>query len=120
MYPVAMAAKALHYPVSREEALSVIKGYSSIECDSHSEHNSGLEEQYFKKLVKQGVPHSVMVVKTMTKRIKDAEAAGKKPSTYYTRVLKEAQTRSLEELAYALDSTPEDVVEMFETQDMSA
>lgn len=120
MYPAAMAEQKLHYPVSRDKALEVIASYDSIECDPHTEHNSGQEEAYFKGLLKQGVPYSVMVVKTMRRRIASAEAAGRKPSAYFGRVLKEAQKRSLEELACALDSTPEDVAQMFEDEVMSA
>lgn len=120
MYPAATAEKNLHYPVSSEEAIKVIKSYSSIECDPHTEHNSGQEEAYFKGLLKRGVPYSVMVAKTMRTRIANAEANGKKPSAYFARVLKEAQRRSLEELACALDSTPDDVAQMFEEQAMSA
>lgn len=114
MYPVATAEKNLHYPVERAQAISVIEGYDAIECDPHTEHNSGQEEAYFKGLLKRGVPYSVMVVKTMRTRIANAEAAGKKPSAYFARVLKEAERRSLEELAYALDTTPDDVAKMFE------
>lgn len=120
MYPAASAEKNLHPPVDKAEALKVIESYASIECDPHTEHNSGQEEAYFKGLLKRGVPYSVMVAKTMRTRIAAAEARGHKPSAYFTRVLREAQRRSLEELACALDSTPEDVAAMFATNDMSS
>ena len=47
------------------------------------------------------------VAKTMRRRIHDAEARAKKPSSYYARVLKEARRRTIEELAVALDVTEE-------------
>ena len=59
------------------------------------------------------MPDSVRVVKTMRARIADAEARSKKPSSYLVRVLRDARERSLEELACALDTTPEDVEAMF-------
>lgn len=113
MYPAAQAEKNLHPPVGREEALAVIDGYSELSCDTFTDRNSGLEETHFKKLVKHGVPDSVRVVKTMSARIADAEARSKKPSSYLVRVLRDARERSLEELACALDTTPEDVEAMF-------
>lgn len=120
MCPVDSAEKSLHPPVDKTQALAVIQNYASIECDPHTEHNSGQEEAYFKGLLKRGVPYSVMVAKTMRARIASAEAHGRKPSAYFARVLKEAERRSLEELACALDSTPDAVASMFEQSDMSA
>ena len=63
--------------------------------------------------MKRGVPDSVCVVKTMRRRIAEAERRSKKPSTYLVRVLREARRRSLEELACALDTTPDEVAGMF-------
>lgn len=113
MYPAAQAEKNLHPPVGREEALAVIDGYADLACDTFTDRNSGLEESHFKKLLKHGVPDSVLVVKTMRARIAEAEAGSKKPSSYLIRVLRDARDRSLEELACALDTTPEDVEAMF-------
>lgn len=113
LYPLAQAEHNLHAPVSRAEALQVISGYDELSCDPHTNHNSGVEEAYFKALLKRGVPDSVRVVKTMRTRIAAAERLSRKPSAYLTRVLREAQRRSLEELACALDTTPEQVVGMF-------
>lgn len=115
LYPQAQADK-LHPPVSREDALAVIEGYDDLTCDDFTDRNSGLEEKHFKALLKNGVPDSVRVVKTMRQRIAAAEAEGKKPSTFMSRVLREAQRRSLEELACALDSTPDEIVSMFEAR----
>lgn len=113
LYPVAQAERNLHLPVSRDEALNVIENYDNLTCDPHTDRNSGLEEAYFKTMVKRGVPDSVRVVKTMRTRIAIAEKQAHKPSAYLTRVLKEAQRRSLEELACALDTTPDEVTVMF-------
>mgnify|MGYP000169928189 FL=1 len=54
------------------------------------------------------------VAKTMRARISEAEAHGKKPSSYYTRVLKEARRRSVEEFAVALHVDEDAVEERFE------
>ena len=43
----------------------------------------------------------------MMHRIRQAEEADKKPSSYYMRVLKEAKRRSIEEFAVALGVTEE-------------
>ena len=50
---------------------------------------------------------AVRVAKTMMHRIRQAEEADKKPSSYYMRVLKEAKRRSIEEFAVALGVTEE-------------
>ena len=47
------------------------------------------------------------MAKTMMHRIRQAEEADKKPSSYYMRVLKEAKRRSIEEFAVALGVTEE-------------
>lgn len=113
LYPASQAGK-LHPPVSRDEALAIIDGYGTVECDTFTNRNSGLEETHFKAMLKQGASDCVCVAKTMRVRIAAADAAGKKPSTFLARVLKEAQRRALEELACALEVTPEDVATMFE------
>lgn len=114
MYPAAQAEKNLHPPVSRDEALAAIDGYGDLACDSFSDRNSGLEEKHFKQRLKLGIPESLRVTKTMLERIAAAEACSKKPSSYLARVLRDARERSLEELACALDTTPEEVEGMFE------
>lgn len=113
MYPVAQAEKNLHPPVNREQAIAAIDGYSKLECDDFTDRNSGLEEKHFKARLKLGIPESLRVAKTMLARIEQAEASSKKPSSYLARVLRDARDRSLEELACALDTTPEDVEGMF-------
>lgn len=112
MYPVAQADR-LHSCISRDEAENLIENYGDLECDSFTERNSSLEESYFKQQIKRGAPETVRVAKTMRCRIKDAESRGKKPSSYYTRVLKEARRRASEELAVALGISEEDVNKRF-------
>ena len=107
MYPVAQADR-LHAAISREDAEELLANYASLECDTFTERNSSLEESHFKQQLKLGAPETVRVAKTMIQRIQDAEAADKKPSSYYMRVLKEAKRRSIEEIAVALDVTEED------------
>lgn len=112
MYPVSQSNR-LHPTVSREVAQDVIDHYDAIECDPFTERNSSLEESYFKQQLKQGVPETVRVAKTMRHRIAEAQAHDKKPSSYYSRVLKEAHRRSVEELAVALEVSEEDVEKIF-------
>ena len=107
MYPVAQADR-LHAAISREDAENLLANYADLECDSFTERNSSLEESHFKQQLKLGAPETVRVAKTMIKRIQDAEAADKKPSSYYMRVLKEAKRRSVEEFAVALGVSEED------------
>lgn len=119
-FPVSQVEGHLRAPVCREQALAVIDGYAAMACDPHRDRNSGQEEAYFKAKIKAGVPDSVCVVKTMRARIHEAEARRVKPSAYLTRLLKEARLRSLEELACALDSTPEAVEALFLAQEAPA
>lgn len=93
--------------------------YDEIEVDPFTERNSSLEETYFKKQLKYGAPQTIRVAKTMRQRIRDAEAQDKKPSSYYTRVLKEAHRRALEELAVALECTEDDVEKRLAQMDPS-
>lgn len=113
MCPIDRAEEMLHPPVTHDEALAAIAAYPTMETDGFTDHNSGIEERHFKALVKRGVPESLRAVKTVCERIAQAESAGKKPSTYLARVLREARGRSLEELSAALGVTEEDVPSMF-------
>ena len=108
MYPMSQVER-LHACISRADAEHLITNYDALECDPFTERNSSLEESHFKQQIKQGAPETVRVAKTMRCRIHDAERRGKKPSSYYTRVLKEAHRRATEELAVALDCTEEDL-----------
>ena len=107
-YPVALSDR-LHATVTREEAEALLEGYDELECDPFTERNSSLEESHFKQQIKLGAPETVRVAKTMRYRIHEAENRGKKPSSYYARVLKEAHRRSVEELAVALEVSEEEV-----------
>lgn len=112
LYPVSQSDR-LHPTVSREEAEQLLEGYGAMECDSFTERNSSLEESHFKQLMKHGMPDTMRVAKTMRHRIREAERLSKKPSSYYSRVLKEAHRRSIEELAVALGCSEEDVEARF-------
>ena len=107
MYPMAQSDR-LHPTISREDAEHLLENYADIKCDDYTERNSSLEESHFKQQLKLGAPETVRVAKTMIKRIQDAEAADKKPSSYYMRVLKEAKRRSIEEFAVALGVSEDD------------
>lgn len=107
MYPVAQADR-LHAAISQQDAEHLLSHYDELECDTFTERNSSLEETHFKQQLKLGAPETVRVAKTMMHRIRQAEEADKKPSSYYMRVLKEAKRRSIEEFAVALGVTEED------------
>lgn len=107
MYPVSQADR-LHATITREDAENILDNYADIKCDDFTERNSSLEESHFKQELKKGAPTTVIVAKTMIDRIHRAEAADKKPSSYYLRVLKEARRRSIEEIAVALGISEED------------
>ena len=80
MYPVSQLDR-LHPIIRREQAEALIADYDSLECDPYTERNSSLEETYFKKQLKLGAPETLRVVKTMRRRIRDAEERSKKPSS---------------------------------------
>lgn len=108
LYPLSQVDR-LHACIDKDRAEELLSDYDSIACDSFTERNSSLEESYFKQLLKQGAPTTIQVAKTMRCRIHDAESQAKKPSSYYTRILKEAHRRSVEELAVALGVSEDDV-----------
>ncbi len=112
LYPVSQEGR-LHPAVTAEEAQDIIDNYDDIECDPFTERNSSLEESYFKQLIKRGAPETVRVAKTMRHRIEEAQRQDRKPSSYYTRVLKEAHRRSIEELACALGVSEEHLEGVF-------
>jgi CarD family transcriptional regulator len=112
--------KRLRPVLSRQEALDVIADYPTMEVDDFTDHSGAVEEQHFKSQMKEGTcGDSVRIVKTVRRRIQHARAIGRKPPVVYERVLREASTRSLSELAVALGSTPEDVKALFEKQEAS-
>ena len=112
MYPLAQQSR-LHAIISREDAEDLIDSYADLTVDSFTERNSALEETHFKQQLKLGAPETVRVAKTMRHRIAEAEAHGKKPSSYYSRMLKEARRRTLEELSVALGADEDAVEERF-------
>ena len=112
LYPVAQSDR-LHPCVTREEAERLIHDYPTMACDPFTERNSALEETHFKAELKQGAPATVRVAKTMRDRISQARAQDKKPSSYYARVLKEADRRVAEELSIALGTSEDEVQARF-------
>ena len=103
--------------LSRDEAIAIIEGYPTLEVDDFTDHSGAVEEEHFKAQMKEGTCNdSVRIVKTVRQRIRRARDAGRKPPVIYERLLREARERTLSELAVALESTPEDVQELFERQ----
>ncbi|MBE6469111.1 MAG: hypothetical protein E7001_03935 [Coriobacteriaceae bacterium] len=109
-YPLSQADR-LHACITHDEAEQLLEHYADLECDPFTERNSSLEESYFKGRIKQGAPDTVCVAKTMRSRIEDALRRDKRPSSYYTRIFKEAHRRAVEELAVALGVSEDAVAE---------
>lgn len=110
MYPQTQQDR-LHSAISREAAEDMLAHYHDLSVDTFTERNSSLEETHFKQQIKLGAPETVRVFKTMRQRIAHAEKIGKKPSSYYSRILKESRRRAVEELAVALDLAEADADE---------
>lgn len=101
--------------LSAEEAREIIDQYPQMAVDDFTERNNSLEEQHFKQEIRNGsCRDTVRVVKTFALRIAEVEGKNKKAPVAYSRILKSARERSLQELSCALDCTPEDVVALFE------
>ena len=113
-FPVASAGK-LRPVLSREEAEELIDSYPDMEPDPHRERSNALEEEHFKREIRNGTcADSMRIVKTFRLRIAETRARNKKPPVVYERILKQASQRSLEELSCALDMPVEDVRMLFE------
>ena len=107
-FPLALQDK-LHPAISPAQAHKLIERYELMETDPFCARNSALEEAHFREQMRLGAPESVRVAKTMRERIAASRRAGKKPSAYYTRVLKEARRRALSELACVLGTSEEEL-----------
>lgn len=113
-YPVASESR-LRPILSAGEARLIIETYSELEQDPFTERSAALEEAHFKKEIRDGsCRDSVRIVKTIKAKIAAAEANNKKAPVAYERILRQARSRSLEELSCALECTKEDVVALFE------
>lgn len=113
-FPFASADK-LRPVLSRDEAMQIIDQYPSMKVDEYVGRSNAMEEEHFRNKIRRGTCRdSVRIVKTFQKRIADTRARNKKPPVVYERILKQASQRSLEELAVALEMTPEDVRMLFE------
>ncbi len=113
-YPVASESR-LRPILTRAEARSVIENYPQMDLDGFSDRSVALEEEHYKKEIRNGsCQDSVRVVKTITAKIAAAQEKNKKAPVAYERILKQARARSLEELSCALDCSQEDVIALFE------
>ena len=100
-----------------DEASALIDEYAAMPADDFTDRSVALEEEHFKNLIKHGTCRdSVRVVKTFRQRIAEVRKRNKKPPVVYERILKEAQTRSLSELACALEVDKDAVVAFFESR----
>ncbi|MBR3160254.1 MAG: CarD family transcriptional regulator [Atopobiaceae bacterium] len=113
-FPLASADK-LRPILSRQEAIEIIDEYPDMSVDPYTGKSNAIEEEHFRHKIRTGsCKDSVRIVKTFRKRIADTRARNKKPPVVYERILKQASQRSLEELAVALELTPDDVRLLFE------
>ena len=116
-FPVASEDR-LRPVLSREEAEELIGGYGDLEVDDYTERSLALEEEHFKREIRQGTCRDwVRIVKTFRHRIADVRARNKRPPVAYERILKQASERSLAELGIALGITTDEVRLLFEGQD---
>lgn len=113
-FPVASESK-LRPILTRQQAEDIIEEYPTMPVEEYNGRSNALEEEHFRDEIRHGsCEDSVRIVKTFRRRIAQTRARNKKPPVAYERILKQASRRSLEELAVALDSTPEDVQTMFD------
>lgn len=120
-YPVSSSDR-LRPVVEKDEAKELIEGYQDMKLDSHKARSRALEEKHYRSVIKNGsCRDTVRVVKTFRKRIEDVKAEDKKPPVVYRRIFREARDRSLEELAVALETTPDEVEAIFiqQTEDFT-
>lgn len=108
-YPVKSADK-LRPILTRDEAVELIEQYPSMQLDEYTGRSNALEEEHFKREIRQGTcADSMRIVKTFRARIAETRARNKKPPVVYERILKQASQRSLEELSVALEMSVDDV-----------
>lgn len=106
MYPVAQADR-LHAAISQQDAEHLLSHYVSWSATPLPSAIARSRRRTLSSSSSWARPETVRVAKTMMHRIRQAEEADKKPSSYYMRVLKEAKRRSIEEFAVALGVTEE-------------
>lgn len=114
IFPVASEGK-LRPVLSHDEAMELIDQYATLQVDEYTGRSSALEEDHFKREIRQGTCRDTMrIVKTFRTRIAETRARNKKPPVVYERILKQASKRSLEELSVALGMSTDDVRMLFE------
>jgi CarD family transcriptional regulator len=114
IFPVASEGK-LRPVLSHDEAMELIDQYATLQVDEYTDRSSALEEDHFKREIRQGTCRDTMrIVKTFRTRIAETRARNKKPPVVYERILKQASKRSLEELSVALGMSTDDVRMLFE------
>lgn len=113
IFPVASEGK-LRPVLSHDEAMELIDQYATLQVDEYTDRSSALEEDHFKREIRQGTCRDTMrIVKTFRTRIAETRARNKKPPVVYERILKQASKRSLEELSVALGMSTDDVRMLF-------
>lgn len=115
-FPVASESR-LRPVLSQEEARQIIEQYPQMPVENFSAPSATLEEEHYKDKIRRGTCRdTVQIVKTFRTRIAEVRSRNKKPPVAFERILKQASDRSLEELAVALGTTPDDVRLLFEQQ----
>lgn len=115
-FPVA-GEDRLRPVLSKDEARELIGSYTSLPTEKLSGKSNALEEERVKDKLRRGnCRDAVVIVKTFRKRIQEVEAENRKPPVVFERILRQASERSLQELAVALEVSPEDVKALFEQE----
>lgn len=118
-FPVASESR-LRPILTHDEAMTLIGEYPDLDVVELGPNNNAMEEHFKNKIRRGSCRDSVRVAKTFRRRIAQVRANNKKPPVAYERILKQARERSLQELAVALDSTKEDVQQLFAQREEAA
>ncbi len=118
-FPVASESR-LRPILTHDEAMTLIGEYPDLDVVELGPNNNSMEEHFKNKIRRGSCRDSVRVAKTFRRRIAQVRANNKKPPVAYERILKQARERSLQELAVALDSTKEDVQQLFAQREDAA
>ena len=105
----------LRAPVSRTEALALIRELPSLQDDPFTDPHAWTVEEHFVVGLRHGdCREALRIAKTMRARIEETRASGRKPKVCYDRIFKAARERALVELGIALGKTTQEVEQLLE------
>ena len=113
--PVGGDKHRLRKPLSRGEALQLIKSMPEAETDLAYE-NQARKENYCQVLKNGSHCELVSLIKTLYRSRQERAKAGKRPFAAEEKVMKEAENILNTEIAYALQINPENVVDFIKSE----